>query len=171
MAELGFFEGQKAELLEGEVVVSSPQRPLHYCVVDRVAEVLRRWFEPANRVRMQGPLDLGLHSEPEPDVAVVPAGDYSTAHPRITLLVVEVSDTTLASDRGRKASLYARAGVTDYWIVNLVDHQLEVYRVPQSDPSQFYGHGYADRKVVQSRDVVSPLASPQLSIPVVDLLG
>jgi Uma2 family endonuclease len=121
---------------------------------------------------MQGPLDLRPHSEPEPDVAVVPGRrqDYAVRHPHIALLVVEVSDTSLAQDRGDKASLYAAAGITDYWIVNLVDGQLEVFRNPIADPSQRHGHRYADVIVLARSDRVTPLAFPSVSIPVADLL-
>src|SRR5438105_4206957 len=101
MAELGFFMGQRAELLEGEVVVFSPQKPSHFTATDQVADLLRQHFGIGFHVRMQGPLDLGPHSEPEPDVAVVKGSraSYRKRHPRTAVLIVEVSDTTLHSDR------------------------------------------------------------------------
>lgn len=170
LAELGFFQGQKAELWEGEVVVMSPQGPLHYTRMDRIRKVLELLFGPAFLVRMQGPIDLGAHSEPEPDIAVVPAGDYSQAHPLGALLIVEISDSSLAGDRGRKASLYARNGIADYWIVNLVDDQLEIYRQPQVDAAQPYGYSFADRIVLGRNETVSPLAAPAVKISVADLL-
>src|SRR4051812_13661872 len=71
LAELGFFRGQRVELLEGQVVVLSPQNALHWSAVDRVTEVLKRHFGDGYHVRMQGPIDLGPSSEPEPDVCVV----------------------------------------------------------------------------------------------------
>jgi Uma2 family endonuclease len=116
------------------------------------------------------PLNLSPHSEPLPGLAVVPgrARDYSD-HPT-TALLVEVIDTTLSIDRGRKLSLYARSGLADYWIVNLVDGQLEVYRSPAPDPSQLHGFRYASRTVLDPGDVVSPLAMPTASVAVVDLL-
>lgn len=171
LGDLGFFDGQKVELWEGEIVVMSPQKPLHYSVMERVACVLDRYFGAGFHCRMQGPLDVGRLTDPEPDIAVVPDGDYSTAHPRGALLVVEISDTTLALDRGRKASLYAHGGIADYWIVNLVDRQLEVYRAPQPDSAQFYGHGYARQIILRPNDTVSPLAAPNVTVPVADLIG
>jgi Uma2 family endonuclease len=171
LGELGFFTGQRVELWEGEIVVMSPQGPLHYSVVDRVSGVLRRYFEPAQHVRMQGPLDLQLVTEPEPDLAIVPPGDYSQGHPRSALLIVEVSDSSLAIDRGPKGSLYAHAGIADYWVVNVVNDQLEVYRDPQPDLSQAFGHAYTDNAILQRGEVAVPLAVPHLHIPVAELLG
>jgi Uma2 family endonuclease len=172
LADLGFFDGQKVELLEGELVVSSPQNWPHAVTVDRSAEVLRQAFGSGYWVRSQLPLDLGQVSEPEADVSVVPGRreDYS-AHPTTADLIVEVSDSTLASDRGQKGSLYARARIQDYWIINLIDHQLEVYRNPVPDASQVYGHRYADRLILKKGDVVRPLAAPHVQIAVADLLG
>jgi Uma2 family endonuclease len=171
MADLGFFHGQRAELIEGEIVVMSPQKWLHACTVDRVAEVLRPGFGSGAWVRTQLPLNLGLSSDPEPDVSVVPGerDDY-TDHPTTALLVVEVSDTTLEYDRGRKASLYARAGIEDYWIVNLVDLQLEVYRQPRVDPSQDHGYGYGSVTVIGLTGTVVPLAGAHGGVPVGRLL-
>jgi Uma2 family endonuclease len=172
MGELGWFNGQKAELLEGEIVVTSPQGPLHFSSLERVARVLAVLLPDPYAVRSQGPLDLGLHTEPEPDVVVVPArpDNYASAHPQTALLIVEVSDTTLASDRARKGSLYARAGIRDYWIVNLVDRRLEVYRNPRPNTAQRYGHEYADRTILTPADSVSPLCEPTVAIAVADLV-
>ncbi len=172
LADLGLFDGQRAELWEGVVMVMSPQGPKHYSSVKRVARVLDVHFPASYDVRMQGPLDLGLHTEPEPDIAVVQTSpdDYAAAHPQGAFLTVEVSDTTLASDQTRKASLYARAGIPDYWIVNLVDQQLEVYRNPVPDAAQPYGHRYANVTILKRGDTVSPLVEPSLVIAVADLL-
>jgi hypothetical protein len=120
---------------------------------------------------MQMPFDLTPYSEPLPDVGVV-AGDRDqyTDLPKTGLLVVEVSDTTLSYDRHRKGSLYAAAGFADYWIVNLVDRQLEVYRNPVSDSGEPYGFRYADTTALTPAEVATPLAAPQARIPVADLL-
>src|SRR5262249_53197486 len=124
-------------------------------------------------VRMQLPIDFGPYSEPEPDVSVVAGSrkDYKAGHPTTALLIIEVSDSTLAFDRGRKASLYAMRGIADYWIINLVDVQLEVRRDPRPDPSQPLEYGYADLKILRPGDVLSPLAAPHLVFAVADLLG
>jgi Uma2 family endonuclease len=170
MGELGFFHGQRVELIEGEIMVLSPQNWPHTSTVDRVGEVLRASLGSGFWVRMQYPLNLGT-SDPEPDVSVVPGQreDYSD-HPTTAVLIVEVSESSLTYDRTRKASLYARAGIADYWIINLVNNQVEVYRDPRADPAQFYGHGYASVTVLVPPAVVNPLAAPQVSLAAVDLL-
>jgi Uma2 family endonuclease len=96
------------------------------------------------------------------------ARDYS-AHPTTALFIVEISDTTLSHDRNRKGSLYAAARIQDYWIVNLVDRQLEVYRDPVPDPAQPFGMSYSQRTILAPGDTVSPLALPQAQIAVADL--
>jgi Uma2 family endonuclease len=171
LGELGFFEGQKAELLEGEIVVSSPQKWPHASGLEKVAEVLKDALGKGFWVRTQLPLDLGLAILPEPDVSVVKGKrqDYS-AHPTTALLIVEVSEATLGTDRDRKGSLYARAGLADYWIVNLVDEQLEVYRNPVSDSTQRYAWSYGNQFILRRGEVVTPLAAPKVVILVADLL-
>jgi Uma2 family endonuclease len=171
MGDMGLFHGQRTELIEGEIMVMSPQNWPHSSTVDRVGEVLRRVLGTGVWVRSQMPMNFGAASDPEPDVSVVVGqrDDY-TDHPTTALLIVEVSETTLDYDRGRKASLYARVGVTDYWIVNLVDLQVEVYRQPGPDATQFYGHGYGSQTIHVPGETITPLAFPQIGIPVADLL-
>ncbi len=173
MADTGLFQGQRAELIEGEIMVLSPQKALHFTTTERVVETLRSALGATFHVRMQGPLELGAHSEPEPDVAVVAGSrdQYVSRHPTSALLIVEISDTTLISDRTRKASLYARAGIADYWIVNLVDRKLEVRRSPVPEAAQAYGHGYASTTELSPPATVSPLAAPGISLAVADLIG
>ena len=104
-------------------------------------------------------------------MSVVPGGprDYAE-HPTSALSLVEVSETTLAYDRGRKGSLYAAAGIADYWIVNLVDRQLEVYRDPVADPNEPSGFRYNTRIDFVSGQSATPLALPGMTIAVADLL-
>src|SRR3954468_9558284 len=117
MADLGLFQDQRVELIEGEIVEMAPQKDNHAGSVSLVHRALSHAFGDGFWVRMQMPLTLNDQSEPEPDVSVVPGGerDYmrGAGHPRGALLVVEVSDTTLSYDRERKASLYAAAGIED----------------------------------------------------------
>lgn len=172
MAEVGLFRFQRSELIEGEIMVFSPQGPSHSSITDGVADALRNGGWPGVWVRMQLPVDFGVFSEPEPDVSVVAGArkDYKTAHPTTALLVVEVSDTALAYDRGRKASLYAKMGIADYWIVDVNGEQLEVRRDPRPDPGQPLGWGYATEAVLKAGDHVSPLGAPAIRIAVVGLL-
>jgi Uma2 family endonuclease len=170
LGEQGLFHGQRVELIEGEIMVHSPQNWPHTVTVDRVSEALRRTLGNGFWVRTQFPLNLGT-SDPEPDVSVVLGRreDYSD-HPTTAVLIVEVSESTLDYDRSRKASLYACAGIADYWMVNLVNNQLEVRRDPRPDPSQHYGHGYASLTTLVPAAIVNPLAAPQVSLAVADLL-
>ena len=111
------------------------------------------------------PLALDETSEPEPDIAVVVGvpRDYRDAHPTTAVLVVEVSDATLALDRQRKKTVYARRGIKEYWVLNLLEARLEVYRDPK-------GEDYQDVRSLTGSDKVSPLACPVATIAVADLL-
>jgi Uma2 family endonuclease len=172
MADVGLFDGKHVELIEGQVIEMSPMGSPHITAVTLTGDVLRRVFGIGYFVRIQGPIDFGEISEPEPDVAII-AGDvrdYKDAHPTTAVLIVEVADTSLTYDRTTKASLYAKAGIAEYWIVNLMDRQLEVHRQPTADASQPYGFGYATVTVRTAADVVAPLAIPQATIAVADVL-
>ncbi len=173
MAELGWFHGERAELIEGEIMVLSSQGPSHSYLTDHVAALLRASGWAGVWVRMQLPINFGPYSDPEPDVSVVlgSSADYRAAHPTSALLLVEISDTTLVYDRGRKASLYAMRGVAEYWIVNVQEDQLEIHRDPGSEPAQPFGHGYHSVTIRHRGDTVSPQAAPHLAFPVAELLG
>jgi Uma2 family endonuclease len=172
MVELGLFHDQRIELIDGEILEMSPQEAAHFATIARLQKVLAEAFGAGYWVRAQGPLVLANHSEPEPDIAVVEGtiDDYSD-HPRTALLVVEVSHTTLTFDRRDKGSLYAAAGIAEYWIVNLNDRQLEVHRGPQQDVAQRFGFGFRDRQILKATEAVSPLALQQASIRVADFLS
>jgi len=171
LAETGWFDDRRVELLDGEIFEMPVPKMPHVIALDATTTALRNAFGAGYWVSPQAPLDLTLTSEPIPDLFVVPgkARDY-TNHPTTALLVVEVSDTTLSHDRNRKGSLYAAARIQDYWIVNLVDHRLEVYRTPVADPAQPFGMRYSQRTVLAPGDTVSPLVLPQVPIAVADLL-
>jgi len=172
MAELGVFgPDDRLELIGGEIIHMCPQKRPHAMSVSLAATALRAIFEPDHHVQTQSPLALGLDSDPEPDVAVV-AGrerDYPE-HPTTAVLVVEVSDTTLRYDRYRKASLYAQAGIPDYWLLNLPRRQLEVRREPVPMPDRPFGYGYRVVRRFNASDHVSPLAAPASHVLVADLL-
>src|SRR5207247_10672957 len=115
---------------------------------------------------------LDDESEPEPDVMVV-AGQirgHRDAHPERAALVVEVALSSLAFDRRHKGSLYARAGVADYWIVNLVDRVVEVRRRPAPDPGADFGAAYQDIELARPGATLTPLAKPAARVAVADLL-
>lgn len=174
LIDLGVFQpGDPIELIGGELLVAEPQGAPHYTSIQKTARALERAFGPSWNIRTQGPMGLDEESEPEPDVAVVPGDpeDYSTSHPSRAVLVVEVSESSLAFDRGHKGSVYARAGMMDYWIVNLVDRLLEVYREPVPDAAAPFGARYSRREDFDTSDQVSPLVAPHARIQVRDLLA
>jgi Uma2 family endonuclease len=155
------------QLIEGEIVEMTPQGAAHAAAIRMIEEALRSAFPVGYDVRVQLPLALLPDSEPEPDVAVVSGSfrDYLTHHPEAAVLVVEVADESLAHDRARKATVYARGRVPEYWILNLADRQLEVSRDP--DP----GNGsYRTAHIIRDGDEAAPLAAPAARIPVNALL-
>jgi Uma2 family endonuclease len=172
LVDVGVFEGEPLELIGGQLIVAEPKGPPHATIVARTAAVLRRVFGDEWFVRQQDPIALDEASEPEPDVVVVPGRDldYFDDHPARPVLVVEVAETSLYYDRGRKSSAYARAGLPDYWIVNLVQRQLEVYRDPVAEAGQPFDSRYNSRTILDPSDTVTPLAAPQERITVADVL-
>jgi Uma2 family endonuclease len=173
LVESGFFrEGDRVELLGGQLMVAEPQGARHMAAIGLTAEALRRAFGSGWDVRVQGPIALDGESEPEPDVAVVAGGprDFATAHPAEPALVVEVAEWSLAIDRREKAGLYARAGIADYWIVNLPDGALEVHRDPRPASGAPYGWAYLDVRRLRVGETVCPLAAPFSAVAVADLL-
>ena len=161
---------ERVELLEGEIVTMTPQHGPHAASIGLVEAALRQAFGSAHWVRIQLPLIVDPDSEPEPDLAVVQGSprDYVTEHPHAALLVVEIADSTLERDRLYKAPIYARAGIPEYWIVNLAEHCLEVYRdpvVPAGQPPR-----YQTARTAAPTETVSPLSTPRSSITVAELL-
>jgi Uma2 family endonuclease len=173
MVESGVFDSDdKVELLDGLLFVKEPQSALHSAMVVAVHQALQRAFGRRYHVRIGAPVALDEMSEPEPDLAVVPGGprDYTRELPAKPVLMVEVSLTSRAKDRLWKSGLYARAGLADYWVVNLVDEVLEVYRQPKRARSHRYGWRYDSVQVLKRGATVSPLAAPRGRIRVADLL-
>jgi len=172
MAEMGFFNGQRVELIDGEVILMSPQEASHATAVGLVADALQAIFSEGFTIRVQQPLDLGEVHEPEPDVAVVPGQrrDYATSHPKTATLIVEVALTSVDYDRNVKSSLYAKAGIPEYWLLNLRDRRLEVFREPVPMPDQKFGFGYKSMRIYLPDETVSPSAKPDAKIKVADML-
>lgn len=172
MAALGWFKGKRVVLLDGEIIEMPGQGNWHTVAVGKGERALLSIFPQSTHwVRVQSPLDLpDERSEPEPDLVVVSGqpDDYQQ-HPSTGLLVVEVADSSLRLDR-RKAHAYARAGIADYWIVNLPDHVLEVYRDPLPDAAADLGYRYGSTVTLRVGETISPLANPLVQLPVADFL-
>jgi Uma2 family endonuclease len=172
LADLGVFEGEPLELIGGQLIVAEPKGTYHSSAVTAAEYALRGALPSGWIVRTQQPVSLDDESEPEPDVVVVPGRprDYRHAHPERPALTIEVAHSSLRFDREPKGSLYARAGIEDYWIVNLVDRVLEIYRDPSPDPGALYGWRYRSVTTLAPPAGAVPLAFPSSRIAVADLL-
>lgn len=167
-AEAGLFAGTRVELIGGEIIAMSPMTSRHAAIVSLVLKALMRIFGDTHHLICQTPMDFGPTSEPEPDVAICvgSALEYLDSKPTHAVLVVEVAETSLRYDRTTKASLYARAGIPDYWIVNVRERTIEVYRHPDENETQPFGYGYKLTMRLAAKDTVSPLAAPEAHISV-----
>ena len=165
--ETGAFEGERVELIEGEVVYLSPQNYEHASTIGRMTGLLVRAFGDTHVVRVQLPLDLGSLSQPEPDFALVLTQDNERCrpHPSHPDLVIEVSDSSLSFDRGEKASVYAKAGIPEMWIVNLGAGQREILRDPGPDPSLALGYRYHSLTTLKT-GLIAPHFAQQIEFQV-----
>ena len=157
----------RVELLEGVVVAMAPQNPPHAAVTSQAARVLGRIVGERAAVRVQVPLIAGPYSVPEPDVAIVPGRemDYHRAHPTTALLVVEVADSSLAQDRLTKAAIYAAAAIPEYWLMNLRDECVEVYRAPEPSARR-----YTERRLARRGERIALVSLPGVTLAASDLL-
>jgi Uma2 family endonuclease len=166
MADSGILRpDDRVELIDGEILTMAPQKSPHATAMQLAYEALREAFGDGFHVRPQLPLALDETNEPEPDLAVVAGSprDYAEDHPSTAVLVVEVAETSLGFDRGVKKALYARFGIPEYWIVDLIERLVEVYRSPQ-------GPDYREQRVLTDADSIAPFGPPAAVIAVADLL-
>jgi len=169
MGEAGIFdEGERVELIEGEIIEMSPIGSAHASRVKRLIQLLSRRLGHKAIVQVQDPVVLSALSEPQPDVALLrPRTDfYAARHPRPAdvLLIVEVADRSRVFDRTVKAPLYARAGIRELWIVDLTDEVVEVYRRPLRG-------AYREVEQLRRGQRLTIAAFPQLVLRVADVLG
>ena len=168
MAETGVLRPDvRVELLDGKIIDMSPIGPFHGGLVKRLSRIFNLKAQGRWLVSTQDPLRLDDHSEPEPDVMLLKpaADDYTSRHPQPedVFLLIEVADSTLEYDREEKLPAYGRAGVTEFWIVNLQEATLEIYREPH-----FTGYGL--KTVLHAGDQARPLAFPDAAVDVAELL-
>lgn len=168
LGELGILSPDaRVELIEGAIHDMSPIGPFHSGVTMR----LNRFFQLRAKGRwvvfVQGAVRLDNYTEPEPDLMLLkPAPDDYVSHhptPDDVFLLIEVADSTLDFDRGKKLQIYARAGISEFWIVNLKDSMIEVYREPHFT-------GYESRTVLKAGEKASPGAFPDAALDVAELL-
>jgi len=167
--EKGWFDGQRLELINGEILELPPMNDPHAQAVRLANYVLLSIFPPTSAtISIQCPMRLG-ESRPFPDLVVVAGTPREVArHPETALLVIEVSDTSLEFDRTEKSKLYAMHGLPEYWIINLKGRCVEMYRSPLATDSA--DPRYGEIRVVAENETLSPIASPQAQIRVADLL-
>lgn len=160
-------EDDRVELLDGVIVAEPPMDPPHASGITRAMRAIAQAVGARAGIRIQSPFIASPFSAPEPDVAVVPtvADDYASAHPAAALLVVEVSASSLQQDRLSKSRIYAGAGVPDYWIVNLRDACVEVFRAPVIARRM-----YSQRHTVGRGERLELVALPGARVTVGDLL-
>ena len=171
MIKSGVLNNRVCELIEGEIFEVSPESPLHRYANDSIAEYLRKQLAELAKVFESHPitLDNSPHSrasEPEPDIAIVrlPNTNYLTRHPypEDIYWLIEISNTTLEDDLNRKKRIYASAGINEYWIVDLKDIELIIFREASGSDYQ--------TKVTLDKGIVSPLAFPNIKIEVEKVL-
>ena len=164
LAELGAFDNEKVELLDGIIFEMSPQGLEHSDIVALLNELVVKALPPSHQLRPQLPFALSDYSMPEPDLVVVPRRPFGAGHPTESVWMVEVSASSLSFDRNFKMKLYAAAGVPEYWIVNTEDMQIEVHRDPK-------GKRFRSVQTYDRFARVSPHAFPELAISLDELIG
>jgi Uma2 family endonuclease len=163
LVAMGTFDGERVELIRGVILTVAPSDPPHGNCIESLTQLLFGALAGRARLRVQLPLSATDDSVPEPDFAVVATPTAPREHPRTALLVIEVAASSLKHDRGVKADIYAQAGVGDYWIVNLVDDQIEVLR------DVVVGR-YRSETIYRRGERVALLAFPDVAIAVDDIL-
>jgi Uma2 family endonuclease len=168
MAETGILdEDERVELLEGKIIWMSAKGTAHRSAVGRTDYLLKNRLANRAWVSTQDPIQLNQRSEPEPDVAVVQIDplDYADHHPTPSevYLIIEVADSSLKFDCETKAKAYAQAGIADYWVLDVVDRQLYVFREPNEE-------GYQSKVILGENGRISPLQFADLQIVVLEML-
>jgi Uma2 family endonuclease len=163
LVEAGVFAGERLELIRGVIVEMPPQDARHASAVQRLAEILHERIARRASIRTRLPLALDEDSEPEPDIVIAPRGDYREEHPKSALLIIEVALPRLDFDRVTKASIYAAAGIEEYWLVNLVDGRVEAHRKPAAG-------SYTQLTTYAVGDTIRIGAFPDVEIAVSDIL-
>lgn len=169
MAEAGILQpDERVELIAGQVITKmSPQGSPHASAITRTNRAIGNRLGESVLLRLQLPIQLNDNSEPEPDVAVVRVDplDYADHHPTASdvYLIVEVADTSLKIDCEVKAKDYARSAIADYWVLDVNNRQLHVFREPTED-------GYQSEVILEEDATISPLQFPTCTISVSEIL-
>ncbi len=169
MAESGILQpDERIELLEGQIIQMAAKGTAHRAAVTRIQRLFERRLGDRVLICLQDPVQLDDYSEPEPDVAILVPDplDYEDHHPKPVevFLLIEVSDKTLKFDREVKAPAYARAGIAEYWVLDVNARKLHVYRIPGAT-------GYQSETILSEELTVAPLAFPECLITVKEMLS
>jgi Uma2 family endonuclease len=169
MGETGILtEDDRVELVEGEIIEMSPIGRRHAACVGRLTNLFGRLLAERAIVWVQNPIVLNDYSEPQPDVTLLRQRDdfyeRSLPTPDDVLLVIEVAETTIEYDRQIKVPLYARAGIAEVWIVNLVDEQIEIYAQPVND-------AYQSKREARHGETINSSSAFNVTLNVDDILG
>ena len=169
LGEMGIIAPEeKVELIAGQIIKKPAKQPSHSAAVARINILLQKHLGEQVLVRLQDPVRLDDYSEPEPDIAVVIPDPlyYEDRHPTPgeVYLIIEVADTTIRRDRELKAKVYAKSGIADYWVLDVNNRQLYVFREPSEN-------GYQSQVIRESEAIISPLAFPEVAIAVSAMLA
>lgn len=171
MIEAGIFVNRLVELIDGVIIEMPPYSPEHSSYSGNLADKFRDWLGNRALVREGKPVSLTTsNSEPQPDIAIVrsPRSLYLNRHPysEDIYLLVEVSKSTLAFDTGEeitdKPKLYASAGINEYWVVDVNNRKLIVYRNPENGE-------YPDKREFFSNDKISPWAFLDVEVAIANI--
>lgn len=172
LGRLEVFQRTKTMLIDGEIYLMPPPKPPHDYSLGLTDDWLRTVFVTGHHVRNQMAFHVGDDTDPSPDLVVVVGSrkDYLEAPPRAAVLIVEVAETSLFSDTTTKAEKYATAKVQDYWVIDLENRVLIVFREPVELPAGLGATAYRQRNTYGPDATVSPLAAPEAVVKVGDLL-
>jgi Uma2 family endonuclease len=163
LTELGAFQDERIELLDGVMVAMTPIGAPHSSAVQSLAELLILALHGRAKVFCQAPFAALEASEPEPDLMVVPLGEYHEHHASIAYLIAEVADSSLLKDLTTKLSIYARAKVPEYWMVDVENRRVEVFREPSLE-------SYREHRTVEHAGSLSPAAFPDVVVRVANVI-
>lgn len=171
VGESGAFDGLNVILVDGEILTMPIASPAHDRAISIILLVLLRSFGDAYFPRVQSGLPLWGNTNLVPDLAFVAGSPKDfVGHPTSASLIVEVAVSSLSFDLGEKANLYAKAGIGDYWVIDVEALQLHVHRGPIANSAAPHGFCYSSVQVLNPADRIAPLAAPESSILVGDLL-
>jgi len=168
MTEAGIFHPEeRVELIAGQIIKMSAKGTAHGSAVGRIDKLFQNRLGEHAWIRTEQPIKLDNSSEPEPDIAVVKIDplDYADHHPTPSqvYLIIEVADSSLKYDREIKSQLYAQSGIADYWVLDVIDRKLHMFREPTQQ-------GYQSEVILSQEASISPLQFPTLVIALQDIL-